>query len=450
MTTCFHFQITNPVDFISMTKNFGVVYLVQKSVQNDVRLNIVCGYLASVATTSLVIEIEEKQGKEFEWTRDSVDAFLDENSPVLSFVKTQDDDGSEVLRLTNFIRNYSADSFFTFNLMDTNMYTYFELDHNVGTLRTKFSTLDYESFVLNIILCNFESFCDVNRKGKILKINIEIHVASEDESSSLVEIIESKNKKLKSSGLLPGLSIVKFKCENEASIRTSLDYFEIVEFENGIKEIYLTNRIIGDQIPSNLKIELIVLNKIEKIINLEIEQDESSRPLANAQLLASLTLNRVSEGEFIFKFSNEIQLLNYKYLFYLDENNQLCVNHHASDKRNYDLYFQDMDDEARFYLIKLSIQQNSNGLTLPKLFYHSEQDVDLNLKKFSMKLNMSMGLDDLLVTNQTEPLIVLNKNSRLTNLNSDFRIDPSLVIFSIFKIYYERVRIKINFFLGVT
>jgi hypothetical protein len=59
------------------------------------------------------------------------------------------------------------------------------------------------------------------------------------DSSSLIEVIESKNQ-LKSSDLLPGVSLFKFKCEEkQASIRSSDNYFKIIEFENGIKEILL-------------------------------------------------------------------------------------------------------------------------------------------------------------------------------------------------------------------
>ena len=67
--------------------------------------------------------------------------------------------------------------------MDTNMYKYFELDQNVGTLRTKFSTFDYESFTLNIILCNFEEFCELNRYRKVLSVNIEVKRQYADSSS---------------------------------------------------------------------------------------------------------------------------------------------------------------------------------------------------------------------------------------------------------------------------
>ncbi len=67
--------------------------------------------------------------------------------------------------------------------MDRNMYKYFELDQNVGTLRTKFSTFDYESFTLNIILCNFEEFIELNRYRKVLSVNIEVKRQYADSSS---------------------------------------------------------------------------------------------------------------------------------------------------------------------------------------------------------------------------------------------------------------------------
>ena len=62
-----NFQIVNPVDFIYMTKNFGIVYVNSETREGDeVRLKVECNYLSLVATsTSLIIEIE-KQVKEFE------------------------------------------------------------------------------------------------------------------------------------------------------------------------------------------------------------------------------------------------------------------------------------------------------------------------------------------------------------------------------------------------
>jgi hypothetical protein len=79
-----------------------------------------------------------------------------------------------------------------------------------------------------------------------------------------------------------------------------------------------------------------------------MEQNDSN-PLTIADLLANIKFNRVlNEGDLIYKFMNnsiEIQLLNYMYLFYLDENRQLFSNGGLIHENTvYDLYFQEVQE----------------------------------------------------------------------------------------------------------
>ena len=440
------FRITNAVDFIHIIKYFGVVYLKRKSPQYFIKLNLVCNHFTQSASSTLMIEFERSNIKEIEWTHESLNAFLVEDSPIYSIVQTSE---NQKLRLTDYVSNYSVGSYFTFNLLDSTMYTYFELDHNVGTLRTKFSTLDNEKFTVCIVLCGFNEFCSFNRRNRILRVNIEVKKSHANEDESLIEILESKSR-LKSSDLLPGLSLFKIKCREEVKIFSENKYFEMYETpEKHTNEIYLSNFYkVGDQdVPGNLSAELMVLNRIETVLRVEIEHEESS-PLENAVVLGKLMLSRVvHEGESIYKFniSSEFHLLNHKYLFYLDNNHLYIRTDRVPSDSQYHLYFQDMN-ENRFYTLNVEMRRDSDGFILPNALYHSFAATNgLNLKLFSMKFNMSARLEDLLDTNQTEPLITVTKNSSITStLCEPAMAGDSIFIQTLFKLDPQNGFIYVN------
>jgi hypothetical protein len=99
----------------------------------------------------------------------------------------------------------------------------------------------------------------------------------------------------------------------------------------------------------------------------------------------------------LYKFNNqgETRLLNNEYLFYLS-NNQLFAHYGHLEDGEYDLYVQ---QKSKFHL-EIDVRQHISKFLLPKsLIYSKIQSKQINLMLFSIKLNLSIQLDDLLDSN---------------------------------------------------
>ena len=431
------FNISNPIDFLFMIKNFGVIYL--KNIPNIMdaevfKVNVNCNYLAYSATTTLVIEIMNSQEvNEIEWISDSLDVYLNENSPVLSLLETAD---QQILRLTNKIRNYSAKSFLVFRFIDLNWQKYLELDQNVGTIRTKFTAnnLFYSNISAKVVVCKLNEFCKFNDQNKVLTINLRIKKWFENDKKTLIEVLE-RRKQLKSSELMPGLTILKVKSEENIQIQTTNEkqLFNMIELENGEKEVYLTT---GENLPSNLNIKLMALNIVDTECSINIVNSQSVNKIRQ---LDKITLNMLVEDDFIYSFNSteEIQLLNYRFMFYIT-NNYLFVHSDRLIDSEYELYFQEVNKTDR-YLIKVEINRKAQEFFLPQSTYFSTvPSSKLNINVFSRKLNMSVKLDDLLDTNQTEPLIILNKNSSIMHISYELSpLDQSSLLDSLLQTLFK-------------
>jgi hypothetical protein len=259
----FNFTISDMVGFIDIVKNFVVLY-VSDTKHNDesfVKLDITCNYLSYTIFTTVFIEIVV-QNNDLEWTLRSVNAYLDENSPIMSLFEAP---GHQQLRLTNFISNIRRQQDIIFSFLDPNTQNLFEIDQYIGRIRSKFKT-SLNNYTVSVVLCKMDEFCLLNRQNRILNVNIFVKEQMTDEKT-LVEVIEARNM-LKFGDLLPGMTVFKLKSDIKINIQVEgyidQQIFGIAELKNGIKHIYLINNSFAGLKNSKFTVFCLISIKIDK------------------------------------------------------------------------------------------------------------------------------------------------------------------------------------------
>lgn len=455
---------------ISIDNNYGILTFSKwKSNEHlpllDFNLYIICKYTYSykefLTNTSVYVKLKIQHSEDAaSWKMKSIDTYTFINSPTNTFLRLINT--SNILKLTDFItfKDESSHNEFIFNIYSINGdeadFNLFYLDPFIGTVRiTKEFLIRYGKHNiynntnerslkcrLLISLCKLNEFCCYKKNNAIMSVNV--HIIDNNHQNlkrfSLIalngyERVNDKEKIFNINHLLPHLDLFQIDHIYEDTflniapekVGTYIKFYrdEITKKYYRAVTFYLTLEGYFYLKEVNGRFENVSINYLnENIFNVTLHFPKRSNNFDDFELIDNATklikyghhndskkLSRLLIYE--FNVTAMYDLLNFKEFFYV-EANQLFLSKDIFSSNTFELYLRDKKKTNNVRKLILNIL---NIDAIKPVFYIIDHFGKLvNLDVFLMKLNITVFLNRLFESNQTQPLYILKANAKFKHI----------------------------------